>query len=51
MLLTAYPQFLKPEWFDYDCYLWAAELWYRLVPLVLLLVGTAVLAAEHSRGC
>ena len=28
MLLAAYPRFLRPEWFDYDCYLWAAELWY-----------------------
>ena len=28
MLLAAYPQFLQPEWFDYDGYLWAAELWY-----------------------
>ncbi|KAL4860156.1 Histone-lysine N-methyltransferase setd3 [Chlorella vulgaris] len=28
MLLTAYPQFLEAGWFDYDSYLWAAELWY-----------------------
>lgn len=28
MLLQAYPQFLQPAWFDYDSYLWAAELWY-----------------------
>ncbi len=28
MLLTAYPQFLESGWFDYDSYLWAAELWY-----------------------
>ncbi|KAL4434286.1 hypothetical protein ABPG75_000727 [Micractinium tetrahymenae] len=28
MLLQAYPQFLRPEWFDYESYLWAAELWY-----------------------
>jgi hypothetical protein len=31
MLLQAYPQFLQPQWFDYDGYLWAAELWYRRV--------------------
>ena len=28
MLLTAYPQFLRPDWFDYEGYLWAAELFY-----------------------
>lgn len=29
--LQAYPAFLRPEWFDYESYLWAAELWYRWV--------------------
>lgn len=28
MLLQAYPRFLKAEWFDYESYLWAAELFY-----------------------
>ena len=28
MLLDAYPQFLQADWFEYESYLWAAELWY-----------------------
>jgi histone-lysine N-methyltransferase SETD3 len=27
-LLAAYPQHLRPEWFSYEAYVWAAELWY-----------------------
>jgi hypothetical protein len=28
MLLAAYPALLQPDWFEYEGYLWAAELWY-----------------------
>jgi len=28
ILLEAYPQHLKKEWFEYPSYVWAAELWY-----------------------
>ena len=28
ILLEAYPQYLNPDWFEYDKYVWAAELWY-----------------------
>lgn len=28
MLLAAYSSYLKPEWFTYEAFLWAAELWY-----------------------
>jgi hypothetical protein len=27
-LLKAYPDYFQPEWFEYDSYVWAAELWY-----------------------
>lgn len=27
-LLTAYPQFLTPDMFNWSAYLWAVELWY-----------------------
>ncbi|KDD75922.1 hypothetical protein H632_c436p1 [Helicosporidium sp. ATCC 50920] len=28
LLLAAYPRLLQREWFSYESYLWAAELWY-----------------------
>lgn len=28
MLMTAYGKLLQPEWFTYEAYTWAAELWY-----------------------
>jgi len=28
ILLQAYPQYLERSWFEYDKYVWAAELWY-----------------------
>ena len=42
MLLTAYPRFLRPEWFDYDSYLWAAELWYSYAFEVGRVLGVRV---------
>lgn len=27
-LLQAYPSYFQPDWFSFESYLWAAELWY-----------------------
>lgn len=41
-LLGAYGQFLKAEWFSYQAFLWAAELWYayaiQVRPLITVLI-------------
>lgn len=40
-LLKAYPQYLQPEWFTYDMYVWAIELWYSYAFEVGLVYCTA----------
>lgn len=27
-LVTAYPAYMQPEWFTWEAYLWAVQLWY-----------------------
>lgn len=49
-MVVAYPAYMQPEWFTWEAYLWAVQLWYAYAMQVCHMLPCGLLQPDCDAG-